>query len=208
MLGVCVCVSVNCCLVYFNYNLFFKPVLKQRLQVYHSPYRGAFHCFQSVLAREGVQAFYRSYTTQLTMNIPFQVIHFVTYEFLQDLFNPSREYNPISHTLSGAGAGACAAAITTPLDVAKTFLNTREQRKTQVEGRVRGMLNTLLTIYRLSGPRGFFKGLNARVVYQMPSTAICWSVYEFFKFALGLKESEGQGATNTAHLVDNSSLRK
>ncbi len=32
--------------------------------------------------------------------------------------------------------------------------------------------------------KGSFKGLHARVVYQMPSTAICWSVNEFFKYSL------------------------
>ena len=123
------------------------------------------------------------------MNIPFQVLHFVAYEFLQDMLNPSREYNPLSHTLSGAGAGACAAAITTPLDVAKTFLNTQEQKKNVADRRVRGMTSTLIKIYHVGGFKGYFKGLNARIVYQMPSTAICWSVYEFFKYSLGLKES-------------------
>lgn len=29
-----------------------------------------------------------------------------------------------------------------------------------------------------------FQGLQARVLFQVPSTAICWSVYEFFKYFL------------------------
>lgn len=141
-----------------------------------------------MLRNEGPRAFYRSFTTQLTMNIPFQVIHFVSYEFLQDMFNPSREYNPLSHSISGAGAGGCAAAITTPLDVAKTFLNTQEQFRNQNSGKINGMVKTMIRIYQVGGVKGYFKGLSARVVYQMPSTAICWSVYEFFKYMLGLKE--------------------
>ena len=162
--------------------------MKQRLQVYNSPYRGALHCFRTVLLNEGGRAFYRSFTTQLTMNIPFQVIHFIGYEFLQDRLNESRRYNPVSHMISGAAAGACAAAITTPLDVAKTFLNTREQKRTiNKERRIHGIINTFREIYRVSGPKGYFKGLTARVVFQMPSTAISWSVYEFFKYSLGLK---------------------
>lgn len=36
----------------------------------------------------------------------------------------------------------------------------------------------------MAGPRGFFKGLTARVLHSMPATAICWSTYEFFKFYL------------------------
>ena len=164
--------------------------------MYHTPYRGAFDCIRTIYAHEGVKAFYRSYTTQLSMNIPFQVVHFVSYESLQDMFNNSRQYNPLSHMLSGAGAGALAAAITTPLDVAKTLLNTHEQRyNTSKEQRIRGMLSALIKIYQVKGVSGYFRGVTARVVYQVPSTAICWSVYEFFKHCLGLKESNTSSIT-------------
>ncbi len=127
------------------------------------------------------------------MNIPFQMLHFISYEFLQDIFNYSRRYDPLSHMLSGAGAGALAATITTPLDVAKTLLNTCEQTKRLSKDRqIHGMVHALRKIYQVSGVRGYFKGVTARVVYQVPSTAICWSVYEFFKHTLGLKEQEMQ----------------
>ena len=179
-------------------------VIKQRLQMYKSPYRGAFHCASSVYQLEGISAFYRSYTTQLSMNIPFQVVHFVSYEFQQDTFNPTRRYYPLSHMLSGAGAGAFAAAVTNPLDVAKTFLNTHEQsRSLHKHQRVHGMLGTLVKIYQTTGFPGYFRGVTARVVYQAPSTAICWSVYEFFKYWFGLKEQE-VAAANLASTSTNS----
>lgn len=40
--------------------------------------------------------------------------------------NHERKYNPPVHVLAGGAAGACASAITTPLDVVKTLLNTQE----------------------------------------------------------------------------------
>lgn len=156
--------------------------------MYHTPYRNAFDCMRTVYVNEGTKAFYRSYTTQLSMNVPFQVVHFISYESLQDIFNNSRQYNPLSHMLSGAGAGAMAATITNPLDVAKTFLNTHEQKRTvSREMRIRGMLRALLKIYQVKGFSGYFRGVTARIVYQVPSTAICWSVYEFFKHFLRRK---------------------
>ncbi|NWR94110.1 MFRN1 protein, partial [Furnarius figulus] len=127
------------------------------------------------------------YTTQLTMNVPFQAIHFITYEFLQENINPLREYNPRSHIVSGAVAGAVAAAATTPLDVCKTLLNTQENTalsSVNIRGHLSGMVNAFRTVYQLGGLGGFFKGVQARVIYQMPSTAIAWSVYEFFKYFL------------------------
>lgn len=157
--------------------------------MYNTPYRGVIHCGVTIFRQEGLHAFYRSYTIQLSMNIPFQVLHFIGYEFLQDMLNPSRSYDPLSHMISGGGAGAIAAAFTTPLDVARTFLNTHEQRKMLAsEERMYGMMNTLVRIYQVKGVRGYFRGLSARVIYQVPSTALCWSVYEMFKYGLGLKE--------------------
>lgn len=170
---------------------FMNPVdvVKQRLQMYRSPYRGAVDCIKTVYHTEGLRAFYRSYGTQLCMNVPFQVLHFMSYEFFQDILNSDRHYDPKSHIISGAGAGAFAAAVTTPLDVAKTYLNiTQQQRDLQRSELVRGMVGAFRAIYRQVGIRGYFKGLSARVLFQMPSTAICWSVYETFKYLLGLKD--------------------
>ncbi|XP_043537173.1 mitoferrin-1-like isoform X2 [Chiloscyllium plagiosum] len=103
--------------------------VKQRMQMFNSPYKGVLHCIRVVYKTEGIRAFYWSYTTQLTMNVPFQAIHFMTYEFMQEQLNPCRHFNPLSHMLSGALAGATAAAATTPLDVCKTLLNTQENLK-------------------------------------------------------------------------------
>lgn len=177
-------------------------VIKQRVQMYGSPYRGVYDCARSIFKTEGPGAFYRSFTTQLTMNIPFQCIHFVTYEFMRELLSPNGGYNPKTHLLAGAIAGGLAAAVTTPLDVAKTLLNTQEKSvvcektvknfkaKNSNKLFVKGMLNAMRTIYKLRGIGGYAQGLRARVIYQVPSCAISWSVYEFFKHNLSLNISD------------------
>ncbi|XP_061584906.1 mitoferrin-1 [Cololabis saira] len=168
-------------------------VVKQRMQMYNSPYRGLLDCIRTITRTEGVGAFYRSYSTQLTMNIPFQAVHFITYELMQEQLNPHRHYNPSSHIVSGAAAGAVSAAITTPLDVCKTLLNTQENvalSSVNISGHLSGMANAFRTVYRLGGFPAFFKGVQARVIYQMPSTAIAWSVYEFFKYFLTKQNAE------------------
>ncbi|XP_052006371.1 mitoferrin-2 [Xyrauchen texanus] len=169
-------------------------VVKQRMQMYNSPYRGVLDCVRCVWQREGALAFYRSYTTQLTMNVPFQALHFMTYEYLQELLNPQRQYNPSSHMVSGALAGAIAAATTTPLDVCKTLLNTQESltlNSVSQSGRqISGLGHAFRTVYRLGGLPAYFKGVQARVIYQMPSTAISWSVYEFFKYVITKHQHE------------------
>ncbi|KAH8383976.1 hypothetical protein KR009_011558 [Drosophila setifemur] len=153
-------------------------VIKQRMQMYNSPYTSVVTCIRDVYKKEGFKAFYRAYGTQLVMNLPYQTIHFTTYEFFQNKLNLERKYNPPVHMVAGGAAGACAAAITTPLDVVKTLLNTQET------GLTRGMIEAFRKIYQMAGPLGFYRGMTARVLYSMPATAICWSTYEFFKFYL------------------------
>ncbi|KFV07131.1 Mitoferrin-1, partial [Tauraco erythrolophus] len=151
------------------------PVVKQRMQMFNSPYKSVLECVRTVQKMEGFGAFYRSYTTQLTMNVPFQAIHFITYEFMQEQINPHRDYNP--HPPPA----------TTPLDVCKTLLNTQENMalsSVNISGHLSGMVNAFKTVYQVGGISGYFRGVQARVIYQMPSTAIAWSVYEFFKYFL------------------------
>ncbi|XP_071521243.1 mitoferrin-1-like [Panulirus ornatus] len=161
-------------------------VIKQRMQMYNSPYSSCFDCLRKLYQSEGLSAFYRSFTTQMAMNLPFHAIHIVTYEKIQGLLNPERAYNPKAHVVAGAAAGAVAAACTTPLDMCKTLLNTQEASALVhlKQSQVVGILGALRSIYVMNGFTGFFKGIQARVLYQMPGTAISWSIYELFKHQL------------------------
>lgn len=67
-------------------------VIKQRLQMYNSPYKTVFQCAIGVYRTEGFKAFYRSYITQLCMNLPHQTIHFTTYELFQNKVCINRIY--------------------------------------------------------------------------------------------------------------------
>lgn len=159
-------------------------VVKQRMQMYKSPFKTSLSCAKHILEKEGLKAFYRSYFTQLTMNLPYQTLHFVTYEVMQDLTNRNRDYNPMAHVVSGGVAGAVASAVTTPLDVCKTLLNTQEKLALVAakSDRISGLSNALKVVYKCCGFKGYFQGMQARVIVAIPSTAISWSVYEFFKY--------------------------
>ncbi|TMS35565.1 hypothetical protein L596_002943 [Steinernema carpocapsae] len=172
-------------------------VVKQRMQMMYSPYGGSLECVRCIYKREGIQAFYRSYCTQLLMNIPYQAVHFMTYEFWQHQLNPEHKYEWKSHLMSGGLAGGLAAAVTTPLDCVKTVLNTQQTPEISAERTVlmkvplsyRGIGDAVASIYRDRGVAGFFRGIQARVVYQMPATALSWSVYELFKYVLSKQNS-------------------
>lgn len=91
-----------------------------------SIHRSVASCARTVYRTEGLQAFYISYPTTLTMNVPFTAVQFSVYETLKDLLNPTGEYSPSTHVIAGGVAGGVAAAVTTPLDVAKVGLSCAE----------------------------------------------------------------------------------
>ncbi|EIW72314.1 hypothetical protein TREMEDRAFT_66814 [Tremella mesenterica DSM 1558] len=170
-------------------------VIKQRMQIQNSPHRSVFSCARSVYATEGLAAFYVSYPTTLTMTVPFTAVQFSAYESLKSLLNPSGAYSPLTHVVAGGVAGGVAAAVTTPLDVAKTLLQTRG---TSNDPRIRNassMAEALRIIRERDGLRGLRRGMLPRVLTVAPSTAISWMSYEFFKVLIrqgGVMPETGQ----------------
>ncbi|TFL05423.1 mitochondrial carrier [Pterulicium gracile] len=159
-------------------------VIKQRMQMHKSEFRSVFTCARTVYAREGISAFYVSYPTTLVMSIPFTAVQFTVYEQTKRLLNPDNTYSPVSHMVSGGLAGAVAAAVTTPLDVCKTLLQTRGSSDDKVIREARGMIDAGKIVWRRDGLKGFTRGLTPRVLTHMPSNALCWIAYEFFKAAI------------------------
>lgn len=59
----------------------------------------------------------------------------------------------MTHIIAGGGAGAFAAAVTTPMDVAKTLLNTQERSVISQAHRVDSMTDAVRYIKLNHGPR-------------------------------------------------------
>ena len=166
-----------------SHFLFATPiptVIKQRMQMHNSGYRSLWHCASTVYRTEGVGAFYVSYPTTLIMSVPFTAVQFSVYEEIKKRLNPSGEYSPVTHVVAGGLSGGVAAGVTTPLDVAKTLLQTRGRSEDLDIQRARGMLDAFRIIWQRDGLKGFTRGLSPRVLTFMPSNALCWLSYEFF----------------------------
>lgn len=167
-------------------------VVKQRMQIDSSRYPTVSSCIRKTYSAEGFRAFYISYPTTLAMNIPFAACNFMIYDTVSKILNPQRKYDPLGHCIAGGIAGASAAAITTPLDVVKTVLQTKsllvngsnaEQASASVI-KLNSFLDGAKYVYNTHGFSGFLRGLRPRIVSNMPSTAICWTSYEMAKFYL------------------------
>ncbi|KIY96601.1 Mitoferrin-1 [Monoraphidium neglectum] len=197
-------------------------VIKQRLQVAHSPYKGTLDCVKQVLRQEGVGALFRSYRTTIVMNIPYTAVHFSVYESAKTFLlghpggaaaggadatgGSSSDCGGSSGGVVGGGlgaievgepeeglavqlvagglAGGAAAAVTTPLDVVKTRLQT-EGVASPRRYRTSAVLPVLRRIISEEGAAGAWRGLRPRVLFHAPAAAICWGTYESMKGLLG-----------------------
>uniref|UniRef100_A0A2P2NY42 Uncharacterized protein MANES_08G096000 n=1 Tax=Rhizophora mucronata TaxID=61149 RepID=A0A2P2NY42_RHIMU len=160
-------------------------VVKQRLQLKSSPYKGVWDCLGKVLMEDGIGAFYASYRTTVIMNAPFTGVHFATYEAakraLTELSSKSaNDERLIVHATAGAAAGALAAAVTTPLDVVKTQLQCQgvcgcDRFSSSSIGHV------LKAVVKKDGYSALMRGWIPRMLFHAPAAAICWSTYEASK---------------------------
>jgi len=123
----------------FAHDMCMTPfdTVKQRMQLGH--YKNVVHCVRTVAAQEGIRAFYLSLPTTLTMNLPYGMIMVAVNESARKALSsiPSsssktnqqqQQQQQVSITTSmmaGSIAGAVAAAMTNPLDVIKTRLQTQ-----------------------------------------------------------------------------------
>ncbi|EPS69201.1 hypothetical protein M569_05566, partial [Genlisea aurea] len=160
-------------------------MVKQRLQLGNSPYKGVWDCVRRVARDEGMGAFYASYRTTVLMNAPFTAVHFATYEAAK---RGLTEVSPDAvsdetlavHATAGAAAGALAAVLTTPLDVVKTQLQC--QGVCGCDRFVSGSIGDVVrTIVRKDGYGGLMRGWMPRTLFHTPAAAICWSTYEAAK---------------------------
>ena len=108
------------------------------------------------------------------MSIPHAALYVPAYETTAKIINPTGKYDPLTHCVAGSLGGAFAAAVTTPLDVIKTLLQTRGSAKEAEIRSVKGIVDAAAIIKRTHGLGGFFRGVRPRILTMMPSSALSW----------------------------------
>ncbi|XP_015730681.1 S-adenosylmethionine mitochondrial carrier protein isoform X3 [Coturnix japonica] len=122
-----------------------SEVVKQRAQV--SPSAGTFRILSHTLYHEGIQGLYRGYKSTVLR---------------EDLWSWKQGHvvDSWQSAVCGAFAGGFAAAVTTPLDVAKTRIMLAKAGSTTASGNV---LAALAGIWRTQGLSGLFAGVVPRM---------------------------------------------
>uniref|UniRef100_U3J648 Mitochondrial S-adenosylmethionine carrier protein n=4 Tax=Anatidae TaxID=8830 RepID=U3J648_ANAPP len=137
-----------------------SEVVKQRAQV--SPSASTFRILSHTLYHEGIQGLYRGYKSTVLREIPFSLVQFPLWEALKDLWSWKQGHvvDSWQSAVCGAFAGGFAAAVTTPLDVAKTRIMLAKAGSATASGNV---LAALGGIWRTQGLSGLFAGVVPRM---------------------------------------------
>ncbi|GAB5353835.1 hypothetical protein AAMO2058_000068200 [Amorphochlora amoebiformis] len=156
--------------------------VKQKVQA--GMHKSTVESLRTIIRAEGPKGLYRGYSTTVLREVPFSIIQYPIWEGLKHQVREARGgCAPASWEsgMCGAVAGAIAATLTTPLDVAKTRLMLRS---TDRYGRqYAGTFDTIARIVQQDGVRALFSGVAPRIQFNVLGGLVFFSAYEK---ALGL----------------------
>lgn len=140
--------------------------------------------FRSTLKTEGILGLYRGYFTTLAREIPFALIQFPLWEFLKKRLAEMTGQSsppPWQGSVCGAVSGGISAAVTTPLDVAKTRIMLAKADTSEAK---MGAVGAMRTVFAEKGVPGLFAGVTPRVTWISVGGAVFFGVYEMIKSVL------------------------
>ncbi|XP_058809483.1 mitochondrial basic amino acids transporter [Phymastichus coffea] len=144
-------------------------------------YRGTWHCFRTLLAKDSVSGLYRGMSSPMGGVAVINAIVFGVYGQTQKVLSeqlPANGQHQLSgHFLAGASAGIAQAPVCSPIELAKTRLQLQESSSSS-QRRFSGPLQCLRHIHRTEGLRGVFSGFWITLLREAPSLGVYFATYE------------------------------
>ncbi|KAI8344623.1 mitochondrial carrier domain-containing protein [Chlamydoabsidia padenii] len=164
-------------------------VLKNQLQTSSSPptRSATFGLARTIYRQEGLTGFYRGYWMGLVVFLPHTMIYFATYERFKTWLGSHHHHEGYgsqlpwtSYVVASSTASLISSAVSAPLDIIKT----RWQVSASEQGKLyrQGPWQIAKHLWVKEGQwKGLTKGLAARVIWAIPTTAISMTVFEIVK---------------------------
>lgn len=169
MLAACSGEIVACCVRVPTEVVKQRTMTTQRLSSYE--------VLRKTIHSEGFLGLYRGFTSTVMREIPFSLIQFPLWEYLKKRWSENQRspVQPWQSSICGAIAGGFSAALTTPLDVAKTRIMLAKAQSDLSRGHI---LSTLKVIYLEKGFSGLYAGVLPRTIWISFGGAIFLGVYD------------------------------
>ena len=132
---------------------------------------------------------YHGLGATLLRDVPFTAIQFTTYETIKAwILSTHHQLSFAQELVTGAFAGILAGALTTPIDVVKTYLQTQSKRHRRQEfvrldgiplaPHYAGIKSATFGIYGRSGWTGLFRGIGTRCAWTGAQSMLMFVLYE------------------------------
>eukprot|EP00803_Ostreobium_quekettii_P008881 evm.model.scf_335EXC.7 EVM.evm.TU.scf_335EXC.7 scf_335EXC:36030-41569(-) len=171
--------------------------VKVRLQAEPGAYKGPWHCFRSILRKEGVaRGLYRGLTPPLIGGSLETGVNYLVYKRVLDLLkdgaSPS-SLSPLHHVAIAAGtAGVALSFVLGPAELIKCRM------QVAVGSQYTSPMHCLRFAIQSEGYWGLTRGLGGTLAREVPGNAIFFTSYELLRRTLPGRVEEGQAR---AHLV-------
>ena len=146
-------------------------------------YRNGLHGLISVYRHEGVRSLFNGATTATARAVLMTIGQLSMYDQYKYLLlthlDAIFQDNLVTHFTSSLLAGATATTMTQPLDVMKTRM------MNAAAGEYKSLGDCAASIFRSSGPMGFFKGYIPAFVRLAPHTILMFVFFEQFRMRFG-----------------------
>ncbi|KAI6660027.1 S-adenosylmethionine mitochondrial carrier protein [Oopsacas minuta] len=144
-------------------------LIKQRAQA--NSLTSSWRVLKTVIREGGYKCLYRGYTATVTREVPFSLVQYPLWEYLKRLVRGEGDKLAVWQSATvGAVAGGIAAAVTTPIDVAKTRI--------MLSNNTIGVYTVLINIYKHDGYRALLAGLGPRALQISLGGAIFLGIYD------------------------------
>ncbi|KAF9162379.1 hypothetical protein DFQ26_003591 [Actinomortierella ambigua] len=152
-------------------------------------YKGTAGTLTRIWSEEGIRGLYRGLGPTIFGYLPTWAIYFTAYDYFKDLVATQTghpESNLFVYIVAAMSAGATSTTITNPLWVIKTRFMTQNDHTPY---RYKNTLDAFVTIYRVEGVRGFYKGLGSSLM-GITHVALQFPLYEKLRIWLKPKDSD------------------
>ena len=154
-------------------------IIKQRMQVSAAGSK-SLDIFKAILRNEGPKGLLRGYTTTVLREVPFSLIEMPLWEWLKQTWAQKsnvEKVTPVQSAACGALAGALSAAVTTPLDVAKTRIMLAEPGSPLALKQSASL--ALEIVFKERGFKGLFAGILPRITWTSIGGALFLGIYDY-----------------------------
>lgn len=165
--------------------------VRTRLQT-NTQFRGAFHCMQETVAKEGISAFYKGLSFPLAAQGVYKANMFFSYGMAQRMVRQmtgkkSGPLTPAQLAISGGVTGGWNSFLVTPIELVRNRLQVQYGTGTL---KYKGPVDAVLQVVREHGITGMWKGQKATLCRDIPGVGAWYFTYEVSRTALTDKNGQ------------------